>query len=169
MLSSSMLRQTATADCTFFETRRTTHFTAIALGRQRKLEARTKTARRDRPGQRHPSRGSLVRRLLGRLCSHRRPWWPIEARFDSALGVHRSTRRLLVATESIFSIPKTALTRCRGAEQRDDGKPAFERGAQNSREKSRERYRGAASKRGCFATSKRGRAIPTSSGKGASE
>lgn len=60
----AMLRQTAIADCTFFETRRTTHFTAIALGRQRKLEARTKTARRDRPGQRHPSHGSLVRRPL---------------------------------------------------------------------------------------------------------
>lgn len=65
MFEAAMLRQTAIADCTFFGTHRTTHFTAIALGRQRKLEARTKTARRDRPGQRHPSHGSLVRRLPG--------------------------------------------------------------------------------------------------------
>lgn len=47
--------------------------------------------------------------------------------------------------------------------------PPSKEAGKNSREKSRERYGGAASKRGCFATSKRGRAIPTSGGKGASE
>lgn len=48
------------------------------------------------------------------------------SRFDSALGVHRSTRRLLMKGRSILSVTERALRRQRGAEQRDVGRFAFE-------------------------------------------
>lgn len=78
---------------TFFGTRHTTHFTARAIGRQRKLEAQRRSRGETGQAKRHPSLGSLAMdwvtdthtvARLGRETVARLRWPQLVTRFDSA-------------------------------------------------------------------------------------